>query len=234
VRPAGPESRPILDGVDLDVAPGTLVAIVGRSGAGKTTLAKCLVGLVEPSEGSVRYDGVDLRDVRWRDLRRQVGFVLQDNYLFDDTIARNVAFGDEAPDAERVRWAARVANADAFVERLPLGYDTRVGETGLALSAGQRQRLAIARAVYGRPPVLVLDEATSALDVESERLVRDNLDRVLAGRTAFVIAHRLSTVQHADLILVVEEGRIAERGTHDELLRRRGLYHFLFTQRLAE
>jgi ATP-binding cassette subfamily B protein len=232
-RFGGPEAPPILDAVTFDVPPGKMVAIVGRSGSGKTTLIKCLAGLLEPTAGTIYYDGLDLRKVNYRDLRRQIGFVLQENHLFDDTIARNIAFGEDEPDMERVLWAARVASADEFIERLPLGYDTRVGESGLAVSGGQRQRIAIARALYHRPPVLVFDEATSSLDTESERAIKENLDRLLKGRTAFVIAHRLSTIRDADFIVVLEKGRVVEVGSHDDLMTRQGLYYYLVSQQLG-
>jgi ATP-binding cassette subfamily B protein len=232
-RYGGPESPAILEGVTLDVPPGHMVAIVGRSGSGKTTLVKCLAGLLEPTDGAILFDGVDLKTLNYRDLRRQIGFVLQENHLFDDTIARNIAFGEGEPDMDRVIWASRVANAHEFVERLPLGYETRVGESGLAISGGQRQRIAIARAVYHQPPVLILDEATSSLDSESERAVKENIDRLLENRTSFVIAHRLSTVRDADLIVVLEQGRLVEQGTHDDLLKRQGLYFYLVSQQLS-
>jgi ATP-binding cassette subfamily B protein len=232
-RYGGPESPPILDGITLDVPAGRMVAIVGRSGSGKTTLVKCLAGLLEPTDGTILYDGVDLKALNYRDLRRQIGFVLQENHLFDDTIARNIAFGEDEPDMDRVMWAARVANAHEFIERLPLGYDTRVGESGLAISGGQRQRIAIARAVYHQPPVLIMDEATSSLDTESERAVKENIDRLLEGRTSFVIAHRLSTVRDADLIVVLEKGRLVEQGNHDDLMKRQGLYFYLVSQQLG-
>jgi ATP-binding cassette subfamily B protein len=229
---AGPVPVPILQDITLEVAPGTSVAIVGRSGSGKTTLIKCLAGLFEPTSGSITYDGVDLRSLDYRQLRRQIGFVLQENHLFDGTIAQNIAFADDHVDIDRVTWAARLANAHEFIQRLPLGYETKIGESGLLLSGGQRQRIAIARAVYPRPSVLIFDEATSSLDTESERAVQDNMDRLLEGRTSFVIAHRLSTVRNADLIVVLEQGRIVEQGTHEQLLANEGLYYYLTSQQL--
>ncbi|MUL63872.1 hypothetical protein BOO86_05295 [Mycobacterium sp. CBMA 234] len=229
----GPATTPILDEIDFEVEPGTRVAIVGRSGSGKTTLIKCLSGLLEPTAGAILFDGADLTGLDMRQLRRHIGFVLQDNHMFDASIAENIALGDEGADPERIMWAARVANAAEFIERLPLGYQTKIGESGMMLSGGQRQRIAIARAVYPQPPVLVFDEATSALDTESERAVKENLDELLKGRTSFVIAHRLSTVRDADVILVLEKGRLVERGTHDELMARQGLYFYLCSQQLA-
>ncbi|WGI31675.1 peptidase domain-containing ABC transporter [Mycolicibacterium aubagnense] len=229
----GPATTPILDEIDFEVEPGTRVAIVGRSGSGKTTLVKCLSGLLLPTAGTILFDGADLTGLHLRQLRRHIGFVLQDNHMFDASIAENIALGDEDADSERIIWAARVANAAEFIERLPLGYETKIGESGMLLSGGQRQRIAIARAVYPRPPVLVFDEATSALDTESERAVKENLDELLEGRTSFVIAHRLSTVRDADVILVLEKGRLVERGTHDELMARQGLYYYLCSQQLA-
>jgi ATP-binding cassette subfamily B protein len=232
-RYGGPESPPILDGISVDIAPNTTVAIVGRSGSGKTTLVKLLSGLLEPTDGTILYDAVDMKSLNYRDLRRRIGFVLQENHLFSDTIARNIAFGESEPDIDAVIWAARAASAHDFIDRLPLGYDTPVGESGLAISGGQRQRIAIARALYQRPPILIFDEATSSLDTESERAVKESIDSLLEGRTSFVIAHRLSTVRDADLILVLEQGRLVERGTHEELMRREGLYFYLSSQQLG-
>ena len=211
-------SEPILEGINLDVAPGTTVAIVGRSGSGKSTLLRLLAGLLEPTAGTILFDRTDSQRLRYGDLRRQVGFVLQQSYVFAATIGDNIALGDEIPNADAVRWAAEVADLAELVERLPLGYDTPVGDRGLPLSGGQAQRLAIARALYRKPPVLLFDEATSALDTESESIVKRNIDRLLEGRTAFVVAHRLSTIRNADVIVVLERGRLIEHGTHDELL----------------
>ncbi len=199
-------NSPILTDITLDIPAGTTVAIVGRSGSGKSTLVKCLAGLLEITDGSIAYDNIDLRELRYADLRRRIGYVLQESYLFDDTIARNIAYGEEFVDLEQVKWAAEVANAADFIERLPLAYETRVGESGMKVSGGQAQRLAIARALYHKPPVLIFDEATSALDSESERAVKQNLTRMLEGRTAFMIAHRLWTIRDADLIMVLERG----------------------------
>ena len=229
----GSPSAAILSDITINIEPGTTVGLVGRSGSGKSTLVKCLAGLMPLTEGSISYDGIDLRRLRLRELRRGIGYVLQEPYLFDDTIARNVAFGEQEPDAARVRWAAEVANALDFVERLPLGFETRIGESGMRLSGGQAQRISIARALYHRPPVLILDEATSALDTESERVVKQNLDRMLEGRTAIIIAHRLSTIRDADLILVLEQGRLVEHGNHEQLMANEGLYYYLISQQLV-
>ena len=198
------ESVPILENVTLVVEPGETVAIVGRSGSGKTTLIKLLAGLIEPTEGTIFFDGIELQSLDYRTLRRQIGFVLQESYLFDDTIAGNIAFGEEQIDPRRVESAAHAANAHEFIARLPLAYETRVGESGMRLSGGQQQRIAIARALYHEPPVLLLDEATSALDSESERAVKQSLDDLLDARTSFVIAHRLSTIRDADRIIVLD------------------------------
>ncbi len=232
-RYGGPESPQILSGITLDIEPGRMIALVGRSGCGKTTLVKLLSGLLEPTSGSILYDRLDMRTLNYRDLRKQIGLVLQENHMFDETILRNIAFGDAEPDFDRVLWAAQLANAHDFIMRLPLGYETRIGETGLALSGGQKQRISIARAVYNDPPVLIFDEATSALDSESERAIQQNLSRLMTGRTAIVIAHRLSTIRDAHRIVVLEKGAIVESGTHDELMAARGLYFYLSSHQLG-
>jgi HlyB family type I secretion system ABC transporter len=229
----GPESPDILKDITLDLAPGRMVALVGRSGSGKTTLIKLIAGLIEPSEGSIYFDNVDLKTLNYRDVRQHVGIVLQENHMFSDTIARNISFGDLEPDLDRVLGAAQAAAAHEFIMRLPLGYETKIGESGLLLSGGQKQRIAIARAIYNSPPVLIFDEATSALDTESEREIQENLGRLMAGRTTIVIAHRLSTIREAHSIVVLEQGSIVEVGSHDELVAQRGLYYYLASQQLG-
>jgi len=232
-RFGGPESPPILQGINLEILPGKMVAIVGRSGSGKTTLIKLIAGLLEPTEGTILFDRVDLKELNYRDLRGKIGLVLQENHLFSDTILRNISFGDPEPDFDRVLWAAQLANVHELIYRLPFGYETRIGETGLALSGGQKQRVCIARALYHDPQVLIFDEATSALDSESERAIQENLSRLMAGRSCLVIAHRLSTIREADTIVVLERGKVAEAGNHDELMARRGLYFYLSSQQLG-
>jgi len=229
----GPEAPAILKGMSIEFVPGKVVAIVGRSGSGKTTLVKLLASLIEPTEGKILFDRRDLKELNYRDVRRQIGIVLQDNHIFSESITRNIAFGDPEPDFDRVLWCAQVANAHDFIMRMPMGYETSIGETGIALSGGQKQRVAIARALYTDPPILIFDEATSALDTESERAIQDNLSRMMVGRTCIVIAHRLSTIREADMIVVLEKGEIVEAGTHDELMARRGLYFHLSSQQLG-
>jgi ATP-binding cassette subfamily B protein len=222
--------EPVLAHLNLDIAPGTTVAIVGRSGSGKSTLLRMLSGLIEPTSGRVLFDRVDSTLLSYPELRRKVGFVLQQPYVFAATIAENIGLGDDTPDMDAVRDAARAADLAELVDHLPLGYGTLVGDRGLPLSGGQAQRLAIARALYRRPPLLLFDEATSALDTESEGIVKRNIDRLMENRTAFVVAHRLSTVRNADLIVVLEAGHLAEKGTHEELIERRGIYYYLYSQ----
>ncbi len=229
----GPEAPNILQDISLDIAPGRMVAFVGRSGCGKTTLIKLIAGLLEPTEGTIFFDNTDLKTLNYRDVRRHIGMVLQENHIFNESIARNIAFGDAEPDLDRVLAAAQTAAAHDFIMRLPLGYETKIGESGLSLSGGQKQRIAIARAIYNNPPVLIFDEATSALDTESERAIQDNLGRLTAGRTTIVIAHRLSTIREADSIVVLERGMVAEVGNHDQLMAQRGLYFYLSSQQLG-
>jgi subfamily B ATP-binding cassette protein MsbA len=219
---------PVLSGIDLTVPRGSVVALVGPSGAGKTTMVDLLGRFYEVTEGRITIDGVDLRDIAIRSLRSALGIVSQETVLFHDTVRANIAYGRPDASAEAVERAARAANAHEFIATLPDGYDTVVGERGTQLSGGQRQRIAIARALLRDPPILIFDEATSALDTESERLVQAAIERLLVGRTVFVIAHRLSTVQRADQIVVVEAGRIVESGRHDDLLAAGGVYRRLY------
>jgi len=214
----------ILRGVDLAVQPGERIAIVGPSGAGKSTLIHLIPRFYDPTEGVVEVDGVDVRTVTLHSLRRQIGLVPQETVLFSGTVRENIAYARPDASPEEVAAAARVANADEFITALPQGYETPLGEDGYELSGGQRQRLAIARAVLSAPRIIILDEATSALDAESERLVQEALDRLTAGRTTFVIAHRLSTVRKADRIVVLDQGRIVDEGRHEELMGRGGVY----------
>jgi ATP-binding cassette subfamily B protein len=223
-RGDGGSPERVIAGVSFAADPGETVALVGPTGAGKSTLAKLLLRMYDVTGGAVRVDGHDVRDVTLGSLRSQIGYVGQDTFLFDGTIAENIRYGDFEADDAAVRRAATAAEADEFIRDLPNGYDTRVGERGVKLSGGQRQRIAIARVVLRDPPILVLDEATSAVDTETEYLIQRSLDDLSEDRTTVAIAHRLSTVKNADRILVVEDGEVTERGSHAELLERDGLY----------
>jgi ATP-binding cassette subfamily B protein len=220
-------NRPILDGINLEVEAGQTLAIVGPSGAGKTTMMALLMRFYDPQEGSIRLDGDDLRQLKQRSLRRNIGTVLQNPLLFNDTLRNNIAYGRPEATLEEVERAARAANAYPFISQMPESFETMAGERGARLSVGERQRVAIARALLKDPPILVLDEATSSLDAESEALVQEALDRLMKGRTTFVIAHRLATVVRADRIIVLKGGRVSESGTHHELMRARGYYSTL-------
>ncbi|MGQ0560471.1 MAG: ABC transporter ATP-binding protein [Gemmatimonadota bacterium] len=225
--------RPVLQDITLDVPAGSVVALVGPSGAGKSTLADLVARFYDPVAGRILIDDIDLRALRIHSLRSRLGIVAQDTVLFHDTVRANIAYALPGATDQEVERAARAANAHEFIAQLPDGYDTILGERATRLSGGQRQRLAIARAILRDAPILILDEATSALDSESERLVQEAMEKLLRGRTVFVIAHRLSTVRNADQIVVLQNGRIVQRGTHDELLSEGGLYRHLYRLQFA-
>ena len=225
--------QPVLQGVDLAVRAGEVVAIVGSSGAGKTTMVNLLLRMYDPTGGRIMVDGADIRSVSLDSLRKQIGLVTQDPFLFHDSIRANIAFGRPEASEEQIIAAAQAANAHEFIRRFSAGYDTRVGDLGAKLSGGERQRITIARALLKNPPILVLDEATSQLDSESERWVQEALERLMEGRTVLVIAHRFSTIRKADRIVVLDGGRIAEAGRHEELMRDSPLYRRLYQLQVA-
>ena len=216
--------RKLINGINLEVAPGQTVAIVGPSGSGKTTMMALLMRFYDPQHGAILIDGQDLRDLKQSSVRRHIGVVLQDPLLFNDSIRNNIAYGRPHASPEEIEAAAKAANAHHFILNLPERYDTEVGERGSRLSVGERQRVTIARALIKDPKIIVLDEATSSLDAESEALVQEALERMMKGRTTFVIAHRLSTVVNADTIVVLKNGQVAETGRHDQLMALQGYY----------
>jgi len=221
--------KTILNGISLYAKPGQKIAFVGSTGAGKTTIINLVNRFYEVNGGSITYDGIDIREIRKDDLHRSMSMVIQDTHLFTGTIADNIRYGRLDASDEDVRAAAQVANAHSFIRRLPQGYDTVLHSDGANLSQGQRQLLAIARAAISRPPVLILDEATSSIDTRTEKLIEQGMDALMEGRTVFVIAHRLSTVRRSEAIIVLEHGKIMERGDHDELLEQKGRYYQLYT-----
>ena len=228
------ESKIVLHDISLWAKPGQKIAFVGATGAGKTTITNLINRFYDIADGKIRYDGININKIKKADLRRSLGIVLQDTHLFTGTVMENIRYGNLNASDEECIAAAQLANADGFIRRLPDGYQTMLTGDGANLSQGQRQLLAIARAAVADPPVLILDEATSSIDTRTEKLVQDGMDALMTGRTTFVIAHRLSTVRNADCIMVMDQGRIIERGTHDELIAKKGTYYRLYTGNFAE
>ena len=228
------ENKLVLHDISLWAKPGQKIAVVGATGAGKTTITNLINRFYDIADGKIRYDGININKIKKPDLRRSLGIVLQDTHLFTGTVLENIRYGNLDATDEECKTAAKLANADGFIRRLPDGYDTMLTGDGANLSQGQRQLIAIARAAVADPPVLILDEATSSIDTRTEKLVQDGMDALMCGRTTFVIAHRLSTVRNADCIMVMDQGRIIERGTHDELIEKKGTYYRLYTGNFAE
>ena len=223
------EEKIVLHNITLYAEPGQKVAFVGATGAGKTTITNLINRFYDIADGKIRYDGININKIKKSDLRRSLGIVLQDVNLFTGTVMENIRYGNlEATDEECIA-AAKLANADSFIRRLPQGYDTVLSGDGSGLSQGQRQLISIARAAVADPPVMILDEATSSIDTRTEAIVQKGMDRLMLGRTVFVIAHRLSTVQNSDVIMVLEQGHIIERGPHDDLIAQKGKYYQLYT-----
>jgi ATP-binding cassette subfamily B protein len=218
-----------LHDISLYAKPGQKVAFVGPTGAGKTTITNLINRFYDIADGKIRYDDININKIKKADLRRSLGMVLQDTELFTDTVKANIRYGKLDATDEEVIEAAKLANADGFIRQLPQGYDTVLTKAGLNLSQGQRQLLSIARAAIANPPVMILDEATSSIDSRTEKLVQEGMDAIMKGRTVFVIAHRLSTIKNADVIMVIDQGRIIERGSHDELMAKKGKYYQLYT-----
>ncbi|HOJ47176.1 MAG TPA: ATP-binding cassette domain-containing protein, partial [Bacillota bacterium] len=231
--------EPVLKGIDIEIKPGEMIGLVGRSGAGKSTIINLLLRLYDPNQGRITINGVDIREISPEYLHENIGVVFQDTFLFHGTLYDNIAYGKEGATPEQVIAAAKIANAHDFIMQTSDGYNTIIGENGYTLSGGERQRIAIARAIIKNPSILILDEATSSLDVETESIIQESLDRIVKGRTTIAIAHRLSTLKNADRLFVIDGGKIAEYGTHFELLKKKGIYYNLVmaqrkTSKIAE